>query len=61
MKKIRFFWLCCLLFFAGSTTLYAQKEAENDALLQLLRQEMQQQFDSLQKTDHPPYYMAYRV
>lgn len=61
MKKIRFFWLCCLLFFAGSTTLYAQKDAENDALLRLLRQEMQQQFDSLQKTDHPPYYMAYRV
>lgn len=61
MKKIRFFWLCCLLFFAGGTTLYAQKEAENDAFLQLLRQEMQQQFDSLQKTDHPSYYMAYRV
>jgi predicted Zn-dependent protease len=61
MKKIRFFWLCCLLFFAGSMTLYAQKDAENDALLQLLRQEMQQQFDSLQKADHPPYYMAYRV
>lgn len=61
MKKIRFFWLCCLLFFAGSMTLYAQKDAENDVLLRLLRQEMQQQFDSLQKTDHPPYYMAYRV
>lgn len=61
MRKIRFFWLCCLLFFAGGTTLCAQKDAENDALLQLLRQELHLQFDSLQKTDHPPYFMAYRV
>lgn len=61
MKKIRFFWFCCLLVLAGSQPLCAQNDAENDAFLQLLRQELQQQFDSLLKTTCPPYYMAYRV
>lgn len=61
MKKIRFFWVCCLLFFANGKVLYAQSGAEKDAFLQLLRQELQQQYDSLQKTSYPPYYIAYRV
>lgn len=61
MKKLWSIWVCCLLFFAGGAPLHAQKLAENDELLQMLRQELQQQFDSFQHTSYPPYFLAYRI
>jgi predicted Zn-dependent protease len=61
MKKLWSIWICCLLFFAGGVPLRAQTVAEKDELLQLLRQEVKQQFASLQQTDNPPYFLAYRI
>ena len=61
MKKLWSIWICCLLLFTGGVPLCAQNLAENDELLQLLRQEMKQQFDSLQHTSYPPYFLAYRI
>ncbi len=60
MKKAPLFWMCCLLFLAGGLSVCAQETTE-DAFLQMLRQEMKTQYDSLQNTSHPPYYIAYRV
>lgn len=61
MKKLWSIWVCCLLFFAGGIPLRAQNDANHDAMLQLLRQEVNQQFDSLQNSIFPPYFLAYRV
>ena len=61
MKKLSFFWLCCLLLLAGGTSVFAQDTPEDDAFLQMLRTELQSQYDSLRHTIHPPYFMAYRV
>lgn len=61
MKKLSFFWLCCLLFLAGGNSVFAQTKPEDDAFLQVLRQELQLQYDSLQQTHLRPYFMAYRV
>lgn len=61
MRKLSFLWLCCLLYLVGGTSVFAQNSPEEDDFLQLLRQELQLQYDSLQQTDYPPYFMAYRV
>lgn len=61
MKKLSFFWLCCLLFLVGGTSVFAQTKPENDEFLQLLRAELKRNYDSLQKTTYRPYFMAYRV
>jgi len=53
--------LCCALFWAGGMAVFAQTKPEDDDFLQLLREELQLQYDSLQHTEHPPYFMAYRV
>ena len=53
--------LCCVLLWAGGSAVFAQKTPEKDDFLQLLRTELQSQYDSLQHTPQPPYFMAYRV
>lgn len=53
--------LCCLLLIAGGMSVFAQTKPEDDPFLQLLRQELKLQYDSLQHTNFPPYFMAYRV
>ena len=53
--------LCCTLLLVGGFSLFAQNTPEEDAFLQLLRAELRLQYDSLQHTDFPPYFMAYRV
>ena len=53
--------LCCALLLVGGFSLFAQNTPEEDAFLQLLRAELRLQHDSLQHTDFPPYFMAYRV
>lgn len=52
---------CCALFLVGAFSLSAQNRPEEDDFLQLLRKELQLQYDSLQHTEQPPYFMAYRV
>ncbi len=53
--------LCCALLLVGCFSLYAQNRPAEDDFLQFLREELQFQYDSLQHTEHPPYFMAYRV
>lgn len=53
--------LCCALLLVGASVVFAQTKPEDDEFLQLLREELQLQYDSLQRTEHPPYFMAYRV
>ena len=53
--------LCCALLWAGGMVAFAQNTPEEDAFLQLLRSELKLQYDSLQRTNDPPYFMAYRV
>jgi predicted Zn-dependent protease len=45
----------------GNSSVFAQNRPEEDDFLQLLREELQLQYDSLQRTEHPPYFIAYRV
>ncbi len=54
-------FLCCALLLVGGTSVFAQNTPEEDNFLQLLRTELKLQYDSLQHTNHPPYFMAYRV
>ena len=54
-------FLCCVLLLVGGMSVFAQDTPEEDDFLQLLRSELQFQYDSLQQTDFPPYFMAYRV
>ena len=54
-------FLCCALLLAGGTTVFAQSTPEEDDFLQLLRSELNLQYDSLRQTGQPPYFMAYRV
>lgn len=53
--------VCCVLLLAGGAFIFAQDNPEKDTFLQLLRQELQKNYDSLQHTVYPPYFMAYRV
>ena len=53
--------VCCALLLAGGMSVFAQNTPAEDELLQLLRQELSVQYDSLQHTDQPAYFMAYRV
>ena len=53
--------ICCVLLLAGGMTVFAQNTPEEDDFLQLLRQELRGQYDSLQYMEQPPYFMAYRV
>lgn len=53
--------LCCTLLLVGAFSLSAQNTPEKDDFLQLLREELQLQYDSLQQLENPPYFMAYRV
>ena len=61
-KKV---WLlrlfCCALLLVGAISLSAQNTPEKDDFLQLLREELQLQYDSLKHLENPPYFMAYRV
>ena len=61
MKLFRILCLCWLLLCAGGSFVCAQNTPEEDGFLQLLRTELKLQYDSLQHTNHPPYFMAYRV
>ena len=54
-------FLCCTLLLAGSLFAFAQNSPANDELLQLLQQSMKSNFDSLQHTNYPVYFMAYRL
>lgn len=54
-------FLCYALLWVGGTAVFAQSTPEEDEFLQLLRSELQQQYDSLQQTNVRPYFMAYRV
>lgn len=53
--------LCCALLLVGAISLSAQNTPEKDDFLQLLREELQLQYDSLKHLENPPYFMAYRV
>ena len=53
--------VCCAQLLVGSASVFAQNTPEEDDFLQLLRSELQQQYDSLQQTNFRPYFMAYRV
>ncbi|MBR4912187.1 MAG: hypothetical protein IKZ54_05035 [Bacteroidales bacterium] len=53
--------LCCALLLAGGMTVFAQNTPEEDDFLQLLRQELRRQSDSLQHSEQQAYFMAYRV
>ena len=53
--------LCCLLLIAGGISVFAQNTPEEDTFLQLLRTELQKNYDSLQQLNQQPYFMAYRV
>lgn len=53
--------LCCALLLAGGMSVFAQNTPEEDNFLQLLRQELQLQYDSLRQTNCPPYSLTYRV
>lgn len=60
--KVRFLQLLgCVLLVMGSTTVFGQNTPEEDEFLQLLQQELQLQYDSLQHMVYPPYFIAYRV
>ena len=61
MKLFRILCLCWLLSFAGGSFVCAQNTPEEDPFLQLLRSELKLQYDSLQHTNLPAYFMAYRV
>ena len=54
-------FLCCALLLAGGVSVFAQAKPEDDDFLKLLRTELKRHYDSLQHTDNPPYFMAYRV
>ena len=54
-------FLCCALLLAGGTSVFAQNTPEEDEFLQLLRTELKLQYGSLQHSNFPPYFMAYRV
>lgn len=51
--------LAVLLLFAGSLAGFAQRQDE--ALLKLLRQELEYSFNELKKQDLPPYHMSFRM
>lgn len=51
--------LFLLFLLVGSLSGFAQRQ--DDALLQLLRQELQYSFDELKKQDLPPYHMSFRM
>ena len=53
--------LCCALLLASGMSVFAQNTPEEDDFLQLLRQELQLQYDSLRQTNLPPYSLTYRV
>ena len=53
--------LCCALLLAGGMIVFAQNTPEEDDFLQLLRQELRGQSDSLQHSEQQAYFMAYRV
>ena len=53
--------VCCILLLAGCTAVKAQTSPTDDVLLQVLQHSMKQHFDSLQHTNYPVYFMAYRV
>ena len=53
--------LCCALLWVGCIAVKAQTSPTDDALLQVLQHSMKQHFDSLQHTNYPVYFMAYRV
>ena len=49
------------LFFLGSSQIFAASSAENDTLLNVLREELTADFTELQKQDVKPYFMSFRV
>ena len=53
--------LCCALLLVGGMATFAQNTPEEDNFLQLLRTELQKNYDSLQQLNQQPYFMAYRV
>lgn len=53
--------LCCALLLVGGMATFAQNTPEEDNFLQLLRTELQKNYDSLQQLNQHPYFMAYRV
>ncbi|MBR4532935.1 MAG: hypothetical protein IKO85_00065 [Bacteroidaceae bacterium] len=64
MKLQKTFVLCLLLMSAASTVLGkapAEKTAENDTLLRILREELAADFEELQQQDVKPYFMSFRV
>ena len=53
--------LCCTLLWMGCMAVKAQTSSANDEMLLVLQHSMKQHFDSLQHTNYPVYFMAYRV
>ena len=53
--------VCCTLLVVGSISAFAQTSSANDEMLLVLQHSMKQHFDSLQHTNYPVYFMAYRV
>ena len=54
-------FVCCTLLLAGCMAAKAQTSPEDDEMLLVLQHSMKQHFDSLQHTNYPVYFMAYRV